>query len=63
MDSNDEEKKEKNALLCLMALGDDVNVVYDSNLSHSSDNNEIDDLSSQSEERFEKYSYLNLTIV
>ena len=43
---NDEDK-EKQALLCLTILDDDINEVYDSNLSSSGDEDEINDLYSK----------------
>ena len=47
VDSRDDKEKEKDkeALLCLMALNDEINEVHDSSLSYSSDDdNDIDDL-------------------
>ena len=44
IDSKDEEENEEGALLYLMALGDETNEAYDSNLSCSSDDDEIDEL-------------------
>ena len=43
--SDGEEKKDEEALLCLIALDDEMTKAFDSNLSCSSDNDgEIDDL-------------------
>ena len=44
VDFSDEEQNDKEALLYLMALDDDINEVYDSNLFCSSDDYEINDL-------------------
>ena len=40
----DEEKKEEEAHLCLMAFDNEIDEVYDLNLSCSSDYDEINDL-------------------
>ena len=44
IDFGNNEEKEKEALLCLIALDDDKNEVYDSNLSYSSKDDEIENL-------------------
>ena len=45
VDSRDEEEKDEEALLCLMTLDKEINEVYDSKSSYSSDSyDNIDDL-------------------
>ena len=44
VDFNEEEKKDEKVLLCLMAFDNDLDEVYDSILSYSSDDDDIEDL-------------------